>query len=105
MWGQPVLDYDLTVEANTTLRVIKNTYDNNPVTLTLSAGRTLTNHGEVHVEDDSKVVMQEGAGALNNTCLLYTSGLGHHTMGKENPQWLQTAWNRQALSHIYVRST
>jgi len=71
VWGQPVLDYDLTVEANTTLRVIKNTYDNNPVTLTLSAGRTLTNHGEVHVEDDSKVVMQEGAGALNNTGTLW----------------------------------
>ena len=71
VWGQPVLDYDLTVDANTTLRVIKNTYDNNPATLTLSAGRTLTNHGEVRVDEGSKVVMQEDAGALNNTGTLW----------------------------------
>lgn len=71
VWGQPVLDYDLTVDANTTLRVIKNTYDNNPATLTLSAGRTLTNHGEVRVDEGGKVVVQEGAGALNNTNTLW----------------------------------
>lgn len=71
VWGQPVLDYDLTVDANTTLRVIKNDRNDAPATLTLSAGRTLTNHGEVRVDEGSKVVVQEGAGALNNTGTLW----------------------------------
>lgn len=71
VWGQPVLDYDLTVDADTTLRVIMNDRNDTSATLTLSAGRTLTNHGEVRVDEGSKVVVQEGAGALNNTGTLW----------------------------------
>lgn len=71
VWGQPVLNYDLAVGAGTTLHVIKNDRNSAPATLTVSAGHTLENHGEVHVDEGSKVVLEEGAGALNNTGTLW----------------------------------
>lgn len=61
VWGQPVLNYDLAVGAGTTLRVIKNDRNSAPATLTVSAGHTLENHGEVRVDEGSKVVLEEGA--------------------------------------------
>ena len=71
VWGQPVLNYDLAVGAGTTLRVIKNDRNSAPATLTVSAGHTLENHGEVRVDEGSKMVLEEGAGALNNAGTLW----------------------------------
>lgn len=74
VWGQPVLDYDLAVDAGTTLHVVKNDRNGAPASLTVAAGHTLSNSGQVRVDEGSKVVLQEGANALNNTNELWLDG-------------------------------
>ena len=70
IWGQPVLDYDLAVEAGTTFVVRRNDRNDAPSSLTVSSGHTLANAGEVRVERECTLVLQEGAPALNNTGVL-----------------------------------
>lgn len=74
VWGNPVLDYDLAVDAGTTLRVVKNDRNGAPASLTVAAGHSLANSGQVRVDEGSKVVLQEGANALNNTNELWLDG-------------------------------
>ena len=49
VWGDPILDYDLTVASATTLSIKANDRTKQPVSLTMDAGSTLTNNGEIEL--------------------------------------------------------
>ena len=64
VWGDPVLDYDLTIEDGTTLKIHKDDRGvNNAVSLTMKDGSTLTNNGTIVLgssEDETSYLILEG---------------------------------------------
>nr|WP_297999630.1 S-layer homology domain-containing protein [uncultured Anaerotignum sp.] len=64
VWGDPVLDYDLTVEDGTTLKIHKDDRGvNNAVSLTMKDGNTLTNNGTILLgssENEESYLILEG---------------------------------------------
>lgn len=64
VWGDPVLDYDLTIEDGTTLKIHKDDRGvNNAVSLTMEDGSTLTNNGTIVLgssEDETSYLILEG---------------------------------------------
>lgn len=64
VWGDPVLDYDLTIEDGTTLKIHKDDRGvNNAVSLTMKDGSKLTNNGTIVLgssEDETSYLILEG---------------------------------------------
>ena len=68
VWGEPVLDYDLTVDNGTTLRITANDRNRESATLTMENGSTLTNRGTIELgtstvpDDTSYLILEDGKG-------------------------------------------
>ena len=65
VWGDPVLDYDLTIEDGTTLKIHKDDRGvNNDVSLTMEKGNTLTNNGTIVLgsskDETSYLILEDG---------------------------------------------
>lgn len=75
VWGDPVADYNITVNSGTTLHIVEATETNNPASLTMQDNVTLTNNGRIvlgsNYNDTSTLVLwggkekTAGNGALN----------------------------------------
>ena len=68
VWGDPVLDYDLTVDSGTTLLIVANDRNKKSATLTMENGSTLTNRGTIELgtstvpNDTSYLILEDGKG-------------------------------------------
>lgn len=65
VWGDPVLDYDLTIEDGTTLKIHKDDRGvNNDVSLTMKKGSKLTNNGTIVLgsskDETSYLILEDG---------------------------------------------
>lgn len=64
VWGEPVIDYNLTVASGTTLKIIDNDRNNKGATLGVAKGSTLTNNGTIELHgnagNSSFLVLNEG---------------------------------------------
>ena len=64
VWGEPKVDYPLTVASGSTLRIVNNTRNNAGATLDMVAGGTLTNNGTIVLDgregNSSYLVLREG---------------------------------------------
>ena len=76
VWGEPVLDYDLTVDSGTTLRITANDRNKKSATLTMENGSTLTNDGTIELGTSSI------PGVAADTSYLILKGGKDDTAGK-----------------------
>lgn len=64
VWGEPKVDYPLTVASGSTLRIVNNTRNNAGATLDMVASGTLTNNGTIVLDgrqdNSSYLVLREG---------------------------------------------
>lgn len=64
VWGEPKVDYPLTVASGSTLRIVNNTRNNAGATLDMVAGGTLTNNGTIMLDgregNSSYLILREG---------------------------------------------
>ena len=64
VWGEPVIDYNLTVASGTTLKITDNDRNNKGATLGVAKGSTLTNNGTIELHgnagNSSFLVLNEG---------------------------------------------
>ena len=78
VWGEPVIDYNLTVASGTTLKITDNDRNNKGATLGVAKGSTLTNNGTIELYgnegNSSFLVLNEGR--------LQTAGNGTLTVGQ-----------------------
>ncbi|WP_174919224.1 cell wall-binding repeat-containing protein [Peptacetobacter hominis] len=71
VWGTPEMDKNITVSSGTTLKVIKNSYNHAPSTLTMGENNILTNNGFINVgvddSDTSSLVLKGGKEKTSGT--------------------------------------
>lgn len=78
VWGEPVIDYNLTVASGTTLKITDNDRNNKGATLGVATGSTLTNNGTIELYgnagNSSFLILNEGRSQ--------TAGNGTLTVGQ-----------------------
>lgn len=78
VWGEPVIDYNLTVASGTTLKITDNDRNNKGATLGVAKGSTLTNNGTIELYgnagNSSFLILNEGRSQ--------TAGNGTLTVGQ-----------------------
>jgi uncharacterized repeat protein (TIGR02543 family) len=77
VWGQPVLDHSLSVEAGTNLRVVANDRNGQSASLTMESGTVLTNNGTITLGagngDASYLILKGGTASTTGSGKLTVS--------------------------------